>query len=101
MLNKADLLDADAMARLQDTVAGRRPARREGRARAARAGSTRPSCSASAPPRRTISTARPSHHDAMDGAHEHDDFESFVVALPEIDAPDALVAGLRDGRRAA
>ena len=29
--------------------------------------------------------ARPSHHDALDGAHEHDDFESFVVALPEID----------------
>ena len=38
--------------------------------------------------------ARPSHHDAEDGAHEHDDFESFVVALPEIDAPDALIARL-------
>jgi cobalamin biosynthesis protein CobW len=39
--------------------------------------------------------ARPSHHDAMDGAHEHDDFESFVVAVPEVDTPDALVARLR------
>ena len=38
--------------------------------------------------------ARPSHHDAEDGAHEHDDFESFVVALPETDAPDALIARL-------
>ena len=28
--------------------------------------------------------ARPSHHDALDGAHEHDDFESFVVPLPEL-----------------
>ena len=39
--------------------------------------------------------ARPSHHDAEDGAHEHDDFESFVVALPEVAAPEALVAKLR------
>ncbi len=31
--------------------------------------------------------ARPSHHDAEDGAHEHDDFESFVVRLPEIADP--------------
>jgi len=28
--------------------------------------------------------ARPSHHDAL-GTHQHDDFESFVVMLPEID----------------
>jgi cobalamin biosynthesis protein CobW len=40
--------------------------------------------------------ARPSHHDAMDGAHEHDDFESFVVSLPEIESPEALVAKLQD-----
>ena len=39
--------------------------------------------------------ARPSHHDAEDGAHEHDDFESFVVPLPEQDSPDTLVARLR------
>lgn len=38
--------------------------------------------------------ARPSHHDAEDGAHEHDDFESFVVAVPETDTPDALIARL-------
>ena len=29
------------------------------------------------------------------GAHEHDDFESFVVPLAETAAPDALVARLR------
>ena len=38
--------------------------------------------------------ARPSHHDAL-GAHEHDDFESFVVALPEIPDPDDLLVRLR------
>ncbi len=38
--------------------------------------------------------ARPSHHDAEDGAHEHDDFESFFVVLPEIDDAEALLARL-------
>jgi cobalamin biosynthesis protein CobW len=39
--------------------------------------------------------ARPSHHDAAGLEHEHDDFESFVVMLPEIDDPDALIARLK------
>ncbi len=39
--------------------------------------------------------ARPSHHDAEDGEHEHDDFESFVVELGELDAPDQIAEGLR------
>ena len=39
--------------------------------------------------------SRPSHHDALDGAHEHDDFESFVVTLPEIDDPEALFDRLK------
>jgi cobalamin biosynthesis protein CobW len=38
--------------------------------------------------------ARPSHHDGL-GAHEHDDFESFVVSLPEINEPDSLLDRLR------
>jgi cobalamin biosynthesis protein CobW len=38
--------------------------------------------------------ARPSHHDAEDGAHEHDDFESFVVPIAEIEAPETLVTRL-------
>ena len=38
--------------------------------------------------------ARPSHHDAMDGAHEHDDFESFVVPIGLQDSTDALIARL-------
>lgn len=35
--------------------------------------------------------ARPSHHDGAP-EHDHDDFESVVIDLPEIDDPDALVA---------
>lgn len=40
--------------------------------------------------------ARPSHHDAEDGQHEHDDFESFVVPVPETASPEALVARLQN-----
>src|SRR6478752_10293621 len=39
--------------------------------------------------------ARPSHHDALDGAHEHDDFESFVVSVPEVRDADDLLARLQ------
>lgn len=37
--------------------------------------------------------ARPSHHDAEDG-HDHDDWDSFVLDLPAIDAPGPFVAKL-------
>ncbi|GAB4388246.1 cobalamin biosynthesis protein CobW [Albidovulum sp.] len=37
--------------------------------------------------------ARPSHHDGADD-HEHDDFDSVVVDLPEIDDPQALAAAV-------
>lgn len=94
VLNKADLVDADDMARLQAEVAGVVPravkvvAASEGRLDI----SVLLGLDAAA---ESDLAARPSHHDAMDGAHEHDDFESFVVKLPEIAAPDVLVAGLR------
>jgi cobalamin biosynthesis protein CobW len=35
--------------------------------------------------------ARPSHHDGADD-HEHDDFESVVIEMPEITDPEDLVA---------
>jgi len=38
--------------------------------------------------------ARPSHHDGED-EHEHDDFASVVIDLPEISDIDALVASLQ------
>jgi cobalamin biosynthesis protein CobW len=34
--------------------------------------------------------ARPSHHDA-EGEHDHDDFESFIIELPTLASPEALV----------
>jgi cobalamin biosynthesis protein CobW len=37
--------------------------------------------------------ARPSHHDAEEG-HDHDDFDSFVVPIPAVADPAALVARL-------
>ncbi len=37
--------------------------------------------------------ARPSHHDGHED-HEHDDFETIVVPMPEVDDVDALVAAI-------
>jgi cobalamin biosynthesis protein CobW len=38
--------------------------------------------------------ARPSHHDGED-EHEHDDFASVVIDLPEVNDIDALVASVQ------
>jgi cobalamin biosynthesis protein CobW len=94
VLNKSDLLASDALRGLQAELAGKLsravkmvPAR-EGRLDlAVLLGLT-------AAAENDLAN-RPSHHDAQDGAHEHDDFESFVVTLPEIDMPDALLDRLR------
>jgi cobalamin biosynthesis protein CobW len=37
--------------------------------------------------------ARPSHHDGED-EHEHDDFDSTIVAVPEIDDPEVLMQAI-------
>ena len=42
---------------------------------------------------------RPSHHDAQD-EHDHDDFDSFVLDLPVVADPDALLARLAETTRA-
>ena len=42
--------------------------------------------------------ARPSHHDAA-GAHDHDDFDTFVVTVPATRDPDALVERLSEATR--
>jgi cobalamin biosynthesis protein CobW len=94
VLNKADLIDPADMDRLQASLAAQVP--RAVKLVPAREGRLDPAVllglGAAA---ESDLAARPSHHDAVDGAHEHDDFESFVVPLPEIDAPDALLQGLR------
>ena len=38
--------------------------------------------------------ARPSHHDGHDD-HEHDDFDTIVVDLPEVSDPEALAAAIQ------
>ncbi len=39
--------------------------------------------------------ARPSHHDGFED-HDHDDFESFLVELPQLAEPAALLARMAD-----
>ncbi len=93
ILNKADLLDADALARLREEVAASLP---------------RPAALVTAIEGRVALAVllgldaaaeddlagRPSCHDAVDGEHEHDDFDSFVVPVSETAAPDALIERL-------
>jgi cobalamin biosynthesis protein CobW len=94
VLNKADLLDALEIERL----------RREIDALVPRAVKLVSACEGRLDPEVLLGLSagaeddlpnRPSHHDAADGAHEHDDFESFVVALPEIAPPEPLLDRLR------
>ncbi|CAH2601102.1 Protein CobW [Rhodovastum atsumiense] len=93
VLNKADLLDEASFARLQEEI--RTQLTRAVKLLPARHGQIDPAVllglGAAA---EDDLAARPSHHDAMDGAHEHDDFESFVVAIPEFTAPEPLLERL-------
>ncbi len=93
VLNKADLLDATALAALRAAVAASLP---------------RPAALVTATEGRVDLAvllglgaaaeddldARPSCHDAEGGAHEHDDFASFVVPVGETAEPDALLRRL-------
>jgi len=94
VLNKADLLDGAGIGRLQAEIGAAIP--RAVKVVAAREGRVDPAVllglDAAA---EDDLAARPSHHDAVDGAHEHNDFHSFVVRLPEADSPDALLARLQ------
>ena len=93
VLNKADLLDDATLARLQAEIA----------AKLVRAVKLVPARQGWLDPAVLLGlgvaaeddlAARPSHHDALDGAHEHDDFESFVVDVPEFAAPGPLLERL-------
>jgi cobalamin biosynthesis protein CobW len=99
ILNKADLVDAEGVAAARAAVLAEAP---------------RPipvvlATEAAVDPRVVIGLgaaaeadldARPSHHDGEED-HDHDDFESFVVALPEGADPDRVVAALEQlGREA-
>jgi cobalamin biosynthesis protein CobW len=93
VLNKSDLLDPPTLAQLRTTIAVTTPRAvkvvpaHEGRIDVAIL------LGLSAAAEDDLAT-RKSNHDALDGDHEHDDFESFSVELPESDSPEALIARL-------
>ena len=89
VLNKSDLVDHAEMARVRAEVG----------ARLARAVKVVPTAHAAIDARVLLGlhaaaeddlAARPSHHDGLAGDHDHDDFESFTVALGAIADPEAL-----------
>ncbi len=93
VLNKTDLLD-DEGAALGEAIARRLP--RAVKVVPAREGRLDPAVLLGlAAAAEDDLASRPSHHDALDGAHEHDDFESFVIPLAEIDDPAPLLARLQ------
>ncbi len=93
IVNKSDLLDTGKLTRVESEVAASLP--RAVKVVAAREGAVDPSVllglGAAA---EDDLDARPSHHDGLDD-HEHDDFDSFVVTLPEQTSPDALLERLK------
>ena len=94
VLNKADLLDDATLTRLRGEVAGAVP--RAVQVLATRHGVLDPAVLLGLGAAAESNLAgRPSHHDGAD-EHEHDDFESFVLPLPETAHPDALLAQLQE-----
>jgi cobalamin biosynthesis protein CobW len=95
ILNKADLLDADTLTRLRREITASLPhpatlmTATEGRVDL----SVLLGLDAKA---EDDLAARPSCHDAVNGEHEHDDFDSFVVPMAETTAPDALLRRLAE-----
>ncbi len=94
LVNKSDLLDEASLARVESEITASLP-------RAVKVVSTREGV---VDPTVLLGLAaaaeddldsRPSHHDGFDD-HEHDDFDSFVVSLPEQGAPEVLLARLKD-----
>jgi cobalamin biosynthesis protein CobW len=89
VLNKADLVDQSQLEALKAQISGAVP-------RAVKIASTR---EGAIDPDVLIGMnaaaeddlgARPSHHDA-EGEHDHDDFDTFVVTIPALRDPDALI----------
>jgi cobalamin biosynthesis protein CobW len=89
VLNKADLIDKGQLDALRTQIAGALP--RAVKIASAREGAIDPEVligmNAAA---EDDLDARPSHHDA-EGEHDHDDFDTFVVTLPAVRDPNALV----------
>ena len=98
VLNKADLVAPDALEALRARIAATLP-------RAVKIAATREGA-IDADVLLGVNAAaeddldhRPSHHDA-DGEHDHDDFDTFVVALPPASDPEALIDRLSEATEA-
>ena len=94
VLNKADLIDADALAGVEGEIRAAIPRAvkviraTEGRVDAGVALGLFAAAEDDL-------AARPSHHDGADAHHDHDDFVTFVVDVPAAADPESLVAELR------
>lgn len=97
LLNKTDLIDAEALQKVADEIKSTMPRAkivptREGKVEV----DVLLGLSAAA---EDDLANRPSHHDAEEG-HDHDDFESFVAQLPTVADPRVLVEKLEHIARA-
>ena len=90
VLNKADLLSDEDIKALSDEI--RRNVPRAIKIVAARDGQVPASVllGLSAAAENDLA-ARPSHHD-NEAEHDHDDFETFIVDVPEVSSPDDLAS---------
>ncbi len=94
VLNKCDLLEETELASVEQAVSAHLP--RAVKMLRANEGKLDPSVLLGLDAAAEADLAsRPSHHDSVDGEHEHDDFDSFVVAIGEQPDADALVERLR------
>jgi cobalamin biosynthesis protein CobW len=95
VLNKIDLLDSETLARVRAEVAAEL---RPGVKVVTAAGADLPAAVVLglAAAAESDLDARPSHHDAVDGEHDHDDFASFVLPVPPVADPAAFEERLRE-----
>ncbi|HTJ65272.1 MAG TPA: cobalamin biosynthesis protein CobW [Alphaproteobacteria bacterium] len=92
VLNKADLMDAEGLARVSGEIRSAIP--RAVRVVETREGRIDPAILLGLTAAVEDDLAqRPSHHDAEEG-HDHDDFDSFVVDIPATADPAKLIAHL-------
>ena len=98
VLNKADLVEPETLYALRAEIAGTLP--RAVKIAATREGAIDPNVllGVRAAAEDDLA-ARPSHHD-LEGEHNHNDFDTFVVAIPPTRDPDALIDQLGEAARA-
>ncbi len=94
VMNKTDLLDGAAEARVREEIQGELRAG-VGIVRAAHGALDARVLLGLGAAAEDDLDARPSHHDAEDD-HDHDDFESFTLSLPEQSEPAAFAARLAE-----